>query len=462
MMIKTKTGETVMENTSQRFGKTTNGMVRALAFAASAVCAFAASAGDLGGEITSGKVWTYNAQAFAAAHRNEGYRFLTAARDSASCQRLGSVTLAGHQVYDTRIWFDQGDAANGRVRRIELSLFNRGDTTGTLTGQKLEKMLSDVRGAFEESEKWSKPEKSEKLDSLFFVQRLASRQCHAELAWGTAKKKQDGAPVVNFVRLALTRADATTAHGRPASSGGRQKTRSASEIARNVERRDNGDVVIKNVPMVDQGPKGYCAVATAERVLRYFGIDVDEHELAQMAGTTASSGTSSDATVKTIDKIGSAWQLGRNYIYLGTANRRAIEKTFAEYDKMAKKEGKPLVSNKIGHVLNYGELIYSVDPETYKKSRVKQHGDFTKFRTGIKQQTEKGIPLIWGVMLGLFPENDIPQAQGGHIRLIIGYNEKTKEILYSDSWGARHEEKRMDVENAWAITHSLFYLRPLR
>ena len=30
----------------------------------------------------------------------------------------------------------------------------------------------------------------------------------------------------------------------------------------NVENRNNGDVVIMNIPMVDQGPKGYCTPLT--------------------------------------------------------------------------------------------------------------------------------------------------------------------------------------------------------
>ena len=63
--------------------------------------------------------------------------------------------------------------------------------------------------------------------------------------------------------------------------------------------------------------------------------------------------------------------------------------------------------------------------------------------------------------LGLYPEPEIPQASGGHMRLIIGYNEKTKEILYTDTWGAGHELKRMPADWAFAITHSAFYLRPL-
>lgn len=66
-------------------------------------------------------------------------------------------------------------------------------------------------------------------------------------------------------------------------------TRSAGSLRWNPadQLRTNpaGDKWITSVPMVDQGPKGYCAVATGERVLRYYGKDADQHELAQACQT---------------------------------------------------------------------------------------------------------------------------------------------------------------------------------
>ena len=63
--------------------------------------------------------------------------------------------------------------------------------------------------------------------------------------------------------------------------------------------------------------------------------------------------------------------------------------------------------------------------------------------------------------LGIFPESGLPQQFGGHMRLIIGYNARTDEILYTDSWGPGHELKRMNSGRAFAITHDAFTLRPL-
>ena len=78
----------------------------------------------------------------------------------------------------------------------------------------------------------------------------------------------------------------------------------------------------------------------------------------------------------------------------------------------------------------------------------------------IRDAIDRADPVIWGVQLGLVPEPGIPQSRGGHKRLIIGYNSKTSEVLYTDSWGPGHELKRMKMKDAWAITFSLSILKP--
>ena len=64
-------------------------------------------------------------------------------------------------------------------------------------------------------------------------------------------------------------------------------------------------------------------------------------------------------------------------------------------------------------------------------------------------------------MLGKVPEPNIPQNAGGHMRLIIGYNTQKQEILFSDSWGAGHELKRMAAADAWTVTTGVATIEPL-
>ena len=42
----------------------------------------------------------------------------------------------------------------------------------------------------------------------------------------------------------------------------------------------------------------------------------------------------------------------------------------------------------------------------------------------------------------------------------IGYNTSKGEILFSDSWGAGHEKKRMLAADASAATMSLYTIKP--
>ena len=46
------------------------------------------------------------------------------------------------------------------------------------------------------------------------------------------------------------------------------------------------------------------------------------------------------------------------------------------------------------------------------------------------------------------------------MRMIIGYNTRDRKVIFSDSWGAGHEMKRMDFEDAYKATHGLFVMHP--
>jgi hypothetical protein len=251
----------------------------------------------------------------------------------------------------------------------------------------------------------------------------------------------------------------------------------AGKITGNVidESKGRGDVFVDNVPMVDQGQKGYCAVASAERVLRYYGVEIDEHQVAEAAGTTAEGGTSILAMKNSIESIGKRYRLGTVVCY-GDFDKgtgvciEGLNDEVRGYNKAAKKLKKPAIGEDV-YITRQGDVTYynpaafvqAADPEVLKEMKVNgaQKSKFKKFMKDVRDQIKKGIPLFWGVNLGIYPEPGIPQAGGGHLRLIIGYNDKKGEILYTDSWGAGHELKRMPCEWAWTITKSLMYMKPL-
>ena len=116
-----------------------------------------------------------------------------------------------------------------------------------------------------------------------------------------------------FVRLAVDGPERLSRKTGGASA--RRKPASSRKIADNVLRGARGDVYIENVPMVDQGQKGYCAAATSERVLRYYGLQVDEHEIAQAAGTSAEGGTTLQGMKNSVSAIGKRYSLATVVAY---------------------------------------------------------------------------------------------------------------------------------------------------
>jgi len=198
-----------------------------------------------------------------------------------------------------------------------------------------------------------------------------------------------------------------------------------------VTHRDNGDVVIQNIPMVDQGPKGYCLPATWERDLRYMGIPADMYMLA-MLGSTGIGGATS--TGKMVQGVGN---MVRNYglrIFRQTGNMQILN--FAD---------------KIDHGIPVMWGMFVVD---------KLNAELTKRS---KARTANTTPADWTaykktLMAARTASYGYKNIQdNGHMCMIIGYNLKTGEIAISDSWGAAFTERWITVEEAQAITQGELY-----
>lgn len=361
---------------------------------------------DVGDTFSSGSAWRQGADEFAAEHFAEGFLFTSREKNALTCLRRGSVTWLGREVWETRIAY----APEAGPRRIELSLFNHGDRKlgEYFPSDRLDRLVADVQARYGRGAKTApKPEKTKLGNGGFrYEAKWTKGDPAVTLTWGV-----DG-DEVQFVRVVLT-------SGRNGAAKAPTGSVAAAKAREHVRRSAEGDVWIDGVPMVDQGRKGYCAAAVGERILRYYGHDIDEHEFAQQAGSDARGGTSVAAMIETVRGIG-------------------VKKRLA-----------------------YERIVTGLGPFSRKEQAVKDPR-YKKFLSGVKTQIDKGIPVCWGVTLGMFPETGLmPQTQGGHMRLIVGYNAKTREILYSDTWGAGHELKRIPEDWAFTITTDAFFLRPL-
>jgi hypothetical protein len=262
-----------------------------------------------------------------------------------------------------------------------------------------------------------------------------------------------------YVRLTVTPFDADDdPRTRPIAMRAQYQVISPFALRDRVERRPNGDVVITGVPMVDQGDKGYCAVATAERLLRYYRRDVDQHQLAQAADTSAHQGTDPDTMKKALR--GLCHRLGLKFRVLVDFEADDFLRLIKDYNRQAAKTGSPAVDEG-GPVIDLARLYQSMQPDTLLSTRVRNRSALRSFEGKIVKHVDGGVPLAWSVMVGTFPESPpLRQLAGGHLRLIIGYHAAANEVLYTDSWGAGHELKRMPLDQAWAITTGLYTVMP--
>ena len=398
--------------------------------------------GTLDDLVKNERIWEVRLDQFVRTNPKLKFHWLSSAKTGARSVD-SSLSLNGMRVGETVI-----RAKDGKISEVSISVYNRGDH-----GQIDEDQFSQTDSFWVDY--WSHFTKSEpqnrsrSKDNLTGVNRRIWFKGDSAylLETSTAKKPEFIRIRVEPERSAVARLESVPRPRDPVS---------LSDLPRNVRRLANGDRVIRGIPMVDQGNKGYCAVASAERVFRYYGLAVDQHELAQMSSASARFGTTPGAIVSALKKA-----VSKVHLRCGTLidwDPKELIREVENYNSVAEKQGLPVFSLK---PLDQAKYYAKLDPDIFLAVRTRSNR-FRTFQTQVQRSIDKGVPLLWAVQLGIYSENEIPQALGGHMRLIIGYNEKTGEILYSDSWGEGHGEKRMRTDRGYAITNGLYVVNPSR
>lgn len=232
------------------------------------------------------------------------------------------------------------------------------------------------------------------------------------------------APREEYVALRIMPVDSADAGGKSRIPDSEIRARVASR----VENRPNGDVVLKDIPMVDQGPKGYCVPATWERVMRYMGVPADMYVLA-MAGQTREGGGTLPADIA---------EGARESI---VRSGRRIETIKIKLDP-----------------INVSRFIDQGLPLMWPMYSTPEFNDAVNSRT--KQRRE--IPVNsseWGKTLSearKVARKFKKYSDAAHICMIIGYNKQTDEIAISDSWGPGFAERWITAEEASAVSQGEF------
>lgn len=180
------------------------------------------------------------------------------------------------------------------------------------------------------------------------------------------------------------------------------------DVTKQVKKNDFGDVYIADIPMVNQGNKGYCVPAAVERVLRHYGItSINMHYIADKANTGRGGGTSMKNATQALAPIGRAVNL--DIVSTGDVRISMIKKYV---DK-----GVPVCW------FMYNNQEYEAIRRASRTRRKQIHSQ----KAWIKELRNLRVP-----------------GKGeAHMCLVIGYNAETEEIAVSNSWGA-HE-----IEPSW-------------
>jgi Peptidase_C39 like family len=382
------------------------------------------------------------------------FEWISAARDVARSSTPG-LAFRNRPLNEAILAFH-----NGKLAEARLSYFNRGDSSA-LRENEFEGLLASITADLSAATGVAPAERGRDPGSAVRAQGRIwdAGGTRYLLEWSVTRESRNRAiPFrAEFIRLTLRRLSPT----RPPIGAAPVRIRDTIKafVGRDhVENLPNGDAKLRGLPMVDQGEKGYCVVASVERIMRYYGANVDQHELAQIANTDASLGTSTGAMLSSLRRLTA--RLGIKVRSLYQWNARDLLKFVDDYNR-ATKGGKLAPELTLLSAAGGDAFFSQAKPEIYKQVRMKSGADFGKFQRDIQRSIDEGTPLLWSVRLGIISENNSPQRTGGHMRIIVGYNRTTSEILYSDSWGQGHEEKRMPIDDAWTITSDLSSLQPL-
>lgn len=123
----------------------------------------------------------------------------------------------------------------------------------------------------------------------------------------------------------------------------------SQRLRQNVTDNEDGYRYLADIPMINQGDKGYCVAATIARVLQYYGFQVDMHQMAYLAETERY-GTSYRDMVNAMRRVCNTTPY--RFRTVRTRDR-------AELARMSVERGMPLIWLVPGHV----RLLIGFNPE---------------------------------------------------------------------------------------------------
>ena len=325
-------------------------------------------------------------------------------------------------------------AGSGKPIALSLVFANKGDAISYVSGTLANNEVANRRGDLRENRKAITAD-AEALEAT--LTGLFGDPSDSQLGGGRDTREKVlrwdwrghafllAAPRTEYVALRVVPANSADDRGKARVADAVIKER----LSARVERRPNGDVVLRDMPMVNQGPKGYCVPATWERIMRYMGIPADMYVLAMAGGTRPGGGTSANDI---------AWGV-----------RDAVVSAGRRMDRPSVKLTAPGVAKFIDQGL----------PLMWGMYTTKEFNDAADGR--MQERRQMTDPDVWAASLEpacKAARKWVKDPEAGHLCMVIGYNERTNELAVSDSWGPHYAERWITPEEAKAISQGVFYV----
>ena len=201
-------------------------------------------------------------------------------------------------------------------------------------------------------------------------------------------------------------------------------------LKKNVTQNENGDIYIDHIPMVDQGPKGYCAPATFERAMRHAGVKADMYLLATLA-TTGGGGTNPDKLF--------------NNVKFTTRSKGGRTTREISLKSLAPKKVKSYIDKGVPVLWMMSSLRLYNKIANERTERRDEETSFSEYAEAIAIEAKSNADKLYN-------------RGNYHICMIVGYNETTGEIAVSDSWGKAYERRWIHHLEAEAVSQEAGYV----
>jgi hypothetical protein len=334
----------------------------------------------------------------------------------------GKASIAGTRPYTAVLY-----GREGRVDYLSIMFANKGDSVRPGTIEDLDDAYDQINDAIESDLETIRSRLETLGESEKDIGGISRGMKERALRWDYGKNSFWLATVEGeYIALRIMPPELADSWGKPEYQSDQSVRQEAAE---NVSENEFGDVLIQNIPMVNQGPKGYCVPATIERCLRYMGMRADMYTLAMAGHTNIGGGTSLKNIIE-----GTSSFVRRSSRDMERFSRQVSTKTVSKYID----RGQPLMWT-----------MFSTDAYNALADRI------TQARKGAENY--KAWKRTLRDILRETPELR-KDYNSSHICMIVGYNDKTGEIAVSDSWGPRFELRWIDAEQADAVSQGKFYI----